>query len=740
MNRLVPKFLICILLLILVSGCSKKEWNDYYDRPEWLGDPIYQQLQARKNFTSFLSVVDKAGYKNILSSQGWWTVFAPNDDAFQAFLSENKLPTVAGISEEQARAIVKYSLVIDAFRKDQLTNYQAASGPVPNSAYKRRTVYYDFVKEGPKKDGIDKIVDGNSIAPDGVNSGVYILNDNNNKHVPYFIKGFMDNKGVTNDDYTTLFPGSVPSGFNVAGAKVVNADILAENGVIHEIDKVITPLKTIDEQLASNIEYSEFKKLLDDYLVSYVEIPDLTHRYNVLTGSSEKVYAKLYSSLLAFAPNSENYTNNATDPQIDGFSLVVPTNSALDEFLYGSNGILKDKYGSFKDAPKSLLTDFINSHMWTATLWPGKLGSLKNSQNETATFSAANIMEKKLMSNGMFYATNEVQKANVFRTVYSRPYLDPQYSLMTKALDETSLKYSLINPSIGYTLFLISNGQFANEGYSYNTQFLRWAYTLNGVEQNAEISRNRVYRIVQSSVAPGKVPDLSGEGILQTFNEEYIKYKDGKVYAAGNEDAGDAVTIDKVENTINGPVYYTHGILKFTEKEIGFHLQKLAASMPAQFSHFYNYLLNSLVYTQASQVISGTAAGSFYTLFVPTNAAIEQAVRDEILPGNAATGVPNFNPAQGDAEKVSKFIKYHLLNKKTIAADGKTDDALSVETLLTNLEGGKEYISVTRQASGLLLRDSKGNTTTTNLSYSNNLSNRTLIHSINKVLKYGDLE
>ena len=41
---------------------------------------------------------------------------------------------------------------------------------------------------------------------------------------------------------------------------MVTQNITAENGVIHEIDKVISPLPSIDEYLRSKPEYSEFKK------------------------------------------------------------------------------------------------------------------------------------------------------------------------------------------------------------------------------------------------------------------------------------------------------------------------------------------------------------------------------------------------------------------------------------------------------------------------------------------------
>lgn len=731
------KLSFLFLFLLLASACSKKEWDEYYGRPDWLGAPIYQQLEERQNFKSYLALVDKAGYKTILSSQGWWTVFAPNDAAVSLYLKENNISSIEQISEKDAQAIVKYSVVMDAYRKDQLTGFQVGGGGQPNMAYKRRTAYYDFVKDGPNAQ-YSKIIDGNSTAKDGVNSGVYIANDNNNKHIPYFIQGFMEAKELSAADYNAVFPNIPYTGFNVAGSSVVNADILAENGVIHEIDHVVAPLKNIDDELAVRSDYSEFKKLLDTYMVTYTEDADLTRRYNVLTGGTEKVYVKLYSSAMAFAPNSENYTNNTTEPQTDGFSMVAPSNTALNDYLYNpQTGILR-KFKSFDAAPPSVLTDFLKAHMWSTTLWHSKLGITPNAQNERATFSMTDVREEKMMSNGMFYGINNVQRSNVFRTAYSVPYLDPAYLLFVRALEQTSVKYTLINPNRKFTVFSISDAQFLQENITYNSQYLRWEYTSNGVVQNAQASQTRVHRIVQNSIINEDLPDLSGKGVLLASNDEYIKYNNGKVFAAGNEDVGDAATVTGSENTVNGHVYTTSGVIRFTEKEIGFHLEKLAAQNAANFSHFYNYLRNSVIYNATTQVITGTSTGTSYTVFVPTNAAIEAAVKKGLLPGNTTTGAPRFSPAQDQVEKVSKFLKYHILNKKTVADDGKVDDAVAVETLLSSLDGEKEYINVTKQATGLRLLDSNGNFVNTTTSLSNNLSNRTLIHSINKVLEYAD--
>jgi len=45
----------CLISVIMLTGsCRKKEFDEYFARPTSLAPPIYQQLQAKGNFTSLL--------------------------------------------------------------------------------------------------------------------------------------------------------------------------------------------------------------------------------------------------------------------------------------------------------------------------------------------------------------------------------------------------------------------------------------------------------------------------------------------------------------------------------------------------------------------------------------------------------------------------------------------------------------------------------------------------------------
>ncbi|MEJ6980713.1 fasciclin domain-containing protein [Pedobacter sp. P351] len=741
MKRTINGLLCFLSLALLFSACQKKGWDDYYGRPADLAPPIYQQLQAKGNFTNLLSLIDRSGYKEILGKAGSWTLFAANDEAFAKYFQEKGLAGIDAIDNETARKIATYSLVYNPYRKDQLSFYQTSAGPDSNSAYRRKTAYYDFVYTENNR----KVVDNSR------NGTQYVANENNNKHIPYFIDSYFTYNSIPFSDYTAFYPDKTLTGFMVADAKVVTADIPAENGVIHEIDKVILPIPNISQYIALKSEYSEFKKLLD-LQVQYLPNADFTKRYRALTGSLDSVYLRTYNGALAFSPSNEGYRAlTTTDGQASAWSIAVPTNDVLKAYTAD----LLQYYGTFQAAPPSVLLDFLNSHMWTTTVWPSLIDDNLNSQQEPATFLPGNVIDRTVLSNGNFYGINKVQEANVFRTIYRHAYLNPEYLLMTRAINQSDLRSAITSPNIKYTMFLISDTEMGNAGYNFNQTTNLWGYTKPGVGTDyTTVAIGRVNRFTQTSVLStpfGEFDNLSGTGIAETFNGEYVKFVNNKVYASGNVVDNTFVTVTGTKLSFNGRAYTTTGSLKFAEDDItpGYSLEKLATStdltLRSHYSHFYNYLITSPLWSNADKVITGVEKGSFHTMFIPSNAAISDAVRAGKLPGNILTGVPNFayatfTPAQKLA--VEKFIQYSVISKATVAVDGKKPG--SYPTLLKTAVGDSRILTVRYNgnvnpdpATMELLDDTATPVIAKPIvAYSNNLSNRALIHSIDKVLNF----
>lgn len=733
--------ILLVLVSLLFSQCRKKALDEYYGRPDTLEQPVYQVLTGKGNFKHYLAAVDKAGYKSILSAAGYWTVFAPNDSAFQVYFTANSLSGIGALDSAKCRKLVTYTLVYNAFKEERLGDYQSNIGWVENNAYRRRTANYTGVYDGTNTAGSPI----KAIASNRNNSGTffYVDADNNNKYLPIFMSGYFASKSLTAADYNYFYPGVTYSGFNVVDAAATQKDIAAENGVIHVINKVITELPSIDQYIGSDANYSEFKKILDRFLVQYVKNQTVSDNYAAITGTNTDVFTKVYNSFLAFSPNNENFLKlQDNDGQADSYSMFVPRNAALTNYI---NTVLLEHYPTIESLPINVIYDFVNAHMWRTAVWPSKFATTFNSFGEEARFDpVADVADKKVLSNGIFYGTNKVQEANVFSSVYGKAYLDPNYSMMTSLLN-IDLKFQITNVRQKYTLFLISNaalnaaGFFADPTVS-NDINAQWRYVPpgGGAVLTGVSARVLLDRIVNMHVVPGRdITSLAGSGVAMTFSGEFIKYNNNTVIAAGNGDIPNVANVTNSKTAKNGTVYYLDKILQFSTRTVGTHLAALAPTAASQYNNFWQYLRNSTIYNAGTGEVLQVASGSFYTFLIPNNAAIVAAVNAGQLPGTgvAPNMVPNFTPALlADREKVANFIYYHILNKKNIGTDGL--ESGSFETLYKFSNGDPTTIFVNNTViNNIVLTDMMARTANVVVPSSNNLSNRITIHLIDNYLR-----
>lgn len=734
MKRTLKCTAVLLTACVLLASCKKK-FDEYYERPSNLASPIYQQLEAKGNFKSLLACIDKAGYKESLNGAGYWTFFAPNDSAFGRFFAQRGVSSVAQLDSGTCRQIITFCLVYNAFDKARLSDYQSPTGWVANQAFKRRTTnYVGFYDDTTAANQKVKALASNR------NAG-FVLGDNNNKYIPYFTDKFMQASQLTAADYNYFYPSTAYTGFNVVDAKVVQADIFAENGTIHEIDKVLLPLPNIDQYLASNPAYSEFKKLFDKYMVQFVLNSAATDRYKILTGLSDNVYIKTFNGALGFSPNNENYLKlQDNDGQYDGWTLFAPKNDVLLPYL---NSVILENYKSLDQLPLQILVDFLNAHMWQHNVWPSKFANTINVQSEPARFDpAADVIDKKILSNGIFYGTNKVQQANVFSTVYGRPYLDPKYLLMTRLLDQ-NLRFIITVPTIKYTVIMMSDSVLKARGYDYNTAQSQWQYTIPGTTTttvSATIAAN-LQRILSMHIVPtpaGELDNLAGSGIVETYSGDYIKYNANKFTSSGSQDSNYVVTALGTKASVNGRVYYADNLLTFTAKTLGNSLVALGTATTSNFYNFATLLKNSNIFNPTTGEISGISPGTFYTVFVPNNAAVAAAAAAGLLPKktNGTVNLDNTSPAwsTADINLVNDFIRYHFINKTTVVPDGKKTG--SYETVYKKLNGDAGTLSVTSAVNAMQITDAKGRTANVVIASSNNLADRAVIHLIDNYLQY----
>ena len=117
-------FLLSLIMLIAVS-CTDKD--EYYERPGWLEPPIYQVLEKEGRFSQYLKCVDRTLYATSLKGSGLYTVFAPNDQAFAAYLASKGVNSVSELPDSVVNRIVSYSILYNQYPYERLTDVLAIS-------------------------------------------------------------------------------------------------------------------------------------------------------------------------------------------------------------------------------------------------------------------------------------------------------------------------------------------------------------------------------------------------------------------------------------------------------------------------------------------------------------------------------------------------------------------------------------------------------------------------------------
>jgi len=102
-------------------------------------DKMIDELMIDQGLTSFLSIVDKAEYTGTIHAYGAYTLFAPTNDAVDAYLLERNI-SLNDLTKEEAESIVKYHLINDTLKTSDFIDGRLAS---PNFAKKYLTTKFD---------------------------------------------------------------------------------------------------------------------------------------------------------------------------------------------------------------------------------------------------------------------------------------------------------------------------------------------------------------------------------------------------------------------------------------------------------------------------------------------------------------------------------------------------------------------------------------------------------------------
>ncbi|MBO5916279.1 MAG: fasciclin domain-containing protein [Bacteroidales bacterium] len=476
------------MAILLFAQCKDDYWDQYYSRPEWLEPPIYEVLKNDGRFTSYLQLVDSTMYERILKEASFYTVFAPTDSAMNDYLKEQGYASIDEISAAEADTIVAYSLVYNVFEFDELTDV-LTNGWDTLSSIKKKTAFYNTIYQEMLPDStLAWVVDATA-------NGSYSVGDNNYKYVPTYLDRIFTKRGLLPTDYEYFYPGIDYNGSNIQGAHIVTKNMMAENGIIHAVDKVNKPLPNLENVLESDARYSKMMAFFDrkdvagEYLYKYYTLQDDVTQYfrDIYPDRNlREVLIKFYEFPVML--NAERVSNSEKEAETDGYTIFAPTNDAMDAFYaerikpYTDNK--KNSWTSLDKVPNEIMEYFMQAHMTPTQIWPSKYKNAMSYSGEFfngagvfgKSFEDENFSHIQVASNGLLYGTDKYIKSKYFETVYTQLLMDSSYTIARSVLDdfyEFTLKEELMRCALNgynseyYLVFVPKDRAFTNDGYTF---------------------------------------------------------------------------------------------------------------------------------------------------------------------------------------------------------------------------------------------------------------------------------
>ena len=160
-----------LLLSVWAASCSDIADDEHYAPPSWLKGNAWQVLESEGNYQTFLRAIELTGYKPIVNGQSILTVMAPDDNAWQLYLSSQGCQTVDDYWQRDPAGLKKavgYHLMYYAYDWQKMVNFRPNEGDGASEEdrqvdaglyYKHRTRSADEMEEmRGKLNGVDTTV------------------------------------------------------------------------------------------------------------------------------------------------------------------------------------------------------------------------------------------------------------------------------------------------------------------------------------------------------------------------------------------------------------------------------------------------------------------------------------------------------------------------------------------------------------------------------------------------------
>lgn len=741
----IPFIQLAAILLVGSLWIVSCKDDYYYDdvEPEWLGASIYDYLVTNGNFSNYSRLIDDVGYTAVLSKTGSKTLFVADDAAFDRFYQNNPwgVTIYDDLSLAQKKLILNFSMINNAYLIENLANY--FDGSLQTGTALRRSTAISVLDSIPFESG-DMLPEG-SVWDRFREKGVHILKDGSSWTIVHFLEIPLENAGISNSDFQ-LITGVERSGndAHIFNNKVVERDITCKNGYIHVLEDVLIPPVNIAEHLRENPNTQIFSKLLERFSAPYFN-PEQTDIYNQIHPEKpiDSIFEKAYFSdnqgyvwypdgtlisdelLLPFNPGRNSYirVGRGSALQPDMAAILCPSDAAMMAYFEtGAGVVLKDRYGSWENIPDDIVMLLVNRHLRESFLEtvPDRFENLKDSENSPIPISPSDVTSAYVGVNGVVYQTDKVYPPDDYVSVYGPVLFSEKARVFNWAVRQNDFRLYLNSLVSQYSFFVPTDDYFVNYidpiAYSKDVQaVMKYWYnertsTVNATVYNYDADTdvigdsiaaitdepflaNRLLDVLDSHIVIGDVE--SGSQFYFTKNGNSLKVDgagQGLKVQAGNDIVREltaSVVPGGVYEQLNGNTYFIDKPLQIPLKSV----YKILSETP-EFSEFF-VLLEELTGTSEEVFIKKKLYSGVdfnikffntfnYTVYVPTNEAIQQAVTDNLISDwDQINAMPD--SLQGaEIKKLERFLRYHFQDNSVLISGEPVDAIYQTATIKTN--------------------------------------------------------
>lgn len=754
-----------VLIWIAFSGCRDELYFDKYERPEWLAGKVYSQVKDQPDLSVFALCLERTGYDTIIDRSGCYTVFAPTDEAMNRWFQENQYASIEDVPVNLLVKLVSFHLIQNPWSKIQLRTVDVygwidtldETNNQPKG-FKRETLLTDEGRYYPVAFDRDRAV----IVGESESDLLRKVDPDSRKFAPFFYSEYFDAYDLSAGDYEFYFERSFTGGEDLyfSNTKIISDEIKAENGFVYKIDQVADPLDNayqILEKGSENVAYSKFLELVN----YFPEFDYNEQKTNEQPGAElglevDSLFDLTYPELAFDISNEKTHPPSGTFGLPENVSIryhhgmVAPTNEALDQLINTYINV-PGGWGTLERSPANIKRIIANTHMSVSAIYPSDFErGIYNGEDDLIRIEMEDVVHKEFGSNCTFIGVREPLVPNAFNSVAGPVYLQPGFSTCMYAIEESGLLPALKRRNKNYRLFVETDLNLRNDS-SLMYDPIREVFSLfmiQGLEvRKYRLSKNDLRLLMLNHIAIDQprgmasrefVPNLAGNYII--FDNETGEVSGTDITTVGYRGAESAPNFPRLisNGADNGETYEI-------DNWFSFKAATLYTQIQGSYPTFFNLLKKAGLVQERLYRFTFISDNEFYTVFIPSDEAIDAS---------------NLNSLSGEALRDALFL--HFIQGHIIFTDGNKDPGY-YETLRSegspsqyasdytqiNIETGIDMIKIKSMDGSDFTEISESEIANILTGITvvgddpqvfSNIFNNAVIHEIDRVLKFGELD